>query len=150
MFSRRTLIKLIKALNFRTHDEVERFGLEFNIEDAITGTYVRKKETSIVKYLVSNPEVIGPNGSKIAIEIIEYAVKTHQGFDLFSESHPDLAHSLDRDGYELTSSGLRKKFPTEFPVVEQENQLISLLDKFGFSTAKGHYEQAVAAHSRGE
>ena len=34
--------------------------------------------------------------------------------------------------------------------MEQENQLISLLDKFGFTTAKGHYEQAVAAHSRGE
>ncbi len=150
MFSRKTLIELIKALNFRTHDEIEKFGFEFNIEDAITGTYVKEKETSIVKYLVSNPEAIGPNGSNIAIEIVEYAIKTHRGFESFSESHPDFAHSLDKDGYELTSSGLRKKLPTEFPVVEQENQLISLLDKFGFTTAKGHYEQAIAAHSRGE
>jgi len=35
MFSRKSLIELIKALNFRTHDEVERFGLEFNFEGAI-------------------------------------------------------------------------------------------------------------------
>ncbi len=144
MFSRKTLIELIQALNFWTHAEVERFGLEFNIEDSITGTYVKEKETSIVKYLVSNPEAIGPNGSNIAIEIVEYAVKAHRGFDSFSESHPDFAHLLDRDGYELTSSGLRKKLPTEFPVVEQENQLISLLEKFGFTTAKGHYERKLA------
>jgi hypothetical protein len=150
MFSRKTIIELIKGLNFRTHDEIERFGLEFNIENTITGTYVKEKETSLVKYLVSNPDAIGPNGSNLAIEIAEYAVKAHRGVDSFLESYPDFAHSLDRDGYELTSNGLRKKLPIEFPVVEQENQLISLLEKFEFTTAKGHYEQAVAAHSRGE
>ena len=150
MFSRKTLIELIKALNFQTYDQVERFGLEFNIEDAITGRWIKERETSIVKYLVLNPEAVGPNGSNLAIEIIEYALKNHRGFESFAESHSDLAHSLEKDGYELTSSGIKTKLPTEFPVVEQENQLISLLDKFGFSTAKGHYEQAIAAHSRGE
>ena len=88
--------------------------------------------------------------ANIAIEIIEYPIKNHQGFRSFSESHPELAHSLDRDGYELTSNGLRRKLPTEFHVVEQENQTISFLDRFGFATAKGHYEQAVPAHFRGE
>lgn len=150
MFSRKTIMELIKTLNFRTHDEVERFGLEFNIENAITGTYVKEKETSIVKYIVSNQVAIGPNGSNLVIEIVEYAAKNHRGLESFSESHPDFAHSLDRDGYELTSTGLRNKLPIEFTAVEQENQLISLLNKFGFTTAKGHYEQAVAAHSRGE
>jgi hypothetical protein len=150
MFSRKTLIELVNALNFQTHDEVERFGLEFNIEEEITGKWVKEKETSIVKYLASNPEAVGPNGSNMAIEIIEYAIKNHRRFEPFEEIHSDLAHSLEKDGYEFTSSGIRKKLPREFPVVEQENQLISLLDKFGFSTAKGHYEQAIAAHSRGE
>ena len=150
MFSRKTLIELVNALNFQTHDAVERFGLEFNIEEEITGRWVKEKETSIIKYLSSNPEVVGPNGSNLAIEIIEYAIKNHRSFEPFEEFHSDLAHSLEKDGYEFTSSGIRKKLPSEFPVVEQENQLISLLDKFGFSTAKGHYEQAIAAHSRGE
>jgi hypothetical protein len=111
---------------------------------------VKEKETSIVKYLASNPEAVGPNGSNLAIEIVEYLVKNHRDGGSFTESHPAFTHSVDRDGYELTSSGIRKKLPNEFPVVEQENQLIFLLDKFGFTTAKGHYEQAVAAHSRGE
>lgn len=150
MFSRKTILEIIKALRFQTHDEVERFGIEFEIEAVISGTYIKQKETSIAKHLISNPEAIGPNGSRLAIEVIEYAIKHHNGFESFSESHPELEHSLERDGFELTNIGLRRKLPAEFPVVEQEDQLISLLEKFGFATAKGHYEQAVAAHSRGE
>ncbi len=150
MFSRKTILEVIKAVNFQTHDEVERFGIEFDMEAAISGTYIKQKETSIAKHLILNPEAIGPNGSKLVIEVIEYAIKQHSGFESFPESHPELAHSLDRDGFELTNDGLRRKLPAEFPVVEQENQLNTLLEKFGFATSKGHYEQAVAAHARGE
>ncbi|MCE5318085.1 MAG: hypothetical protein LLG04_12100 [Parachlamydia sp.] len=150
MFSRKTIIEIVNALNFQTHDEVERFGIIFNLETTISGLYVKQKETSIVKYLISNPEAVGPNGSKMVIEVIEYALKNHKGFDSFLESHPELVHTLDKDGFELTENGLRRNLPAEFPIVEQEDQLIYLLDKFGFATAKGHYEQAVAAHARGE
>ena len=150
MFSRKTILEIVKALNFQTHDEVNRFCIEFDLEEAISGKYLKEKETSIAKHLISNPGVLGPNGSALSIEIIDYAIKHHQGFESFSESHPDLAHSLDRDGFELTDSVLRRKLPVELPVVEQEDQLISLLKKFGFDTAMGHYDQAVAAHARGE
>jgi hypothetical protein len=149
MFSRKTIIEIVNALNFQTHDEVERFGIEFNLETVISCSYINQKETAIIKYLISNPEAIGPNGSKLVFELIEYELKK-QGFDSFSERYPELVHSLDRDGFELTENGLRRKLPAEFPIVEQEDQLISLLEKFEFVTAKGHYEQAVAAHSRGE
>jgi hypothetical protein len=150
MFSKKTILEIVKALNFQTHDEVERFSIEFDLEDAISGTYLKEKETSIAKHLISNPESLGPNGSVLAIEVIEYAKMHHSGFKSLSESHPELVHSLDRDGFELTNKGLRRKLPAAFPVVEQEDQLISLLEKFGFDIAKGHYEQAVAAHARGE
>lgn len=150
MFSRKTILEIVKALNFRTHDEVGRFGIEFGLEEAISGMYLKEKETSIAKHLISNPEALGPNGSALAIEVIEYATKHHCGFGALCESHPDLAHSLDRDGFKLTDNGLRRKLPVALPVVEQEDQLISLLKKFGFGTAIGHYEQAVAAHARGE
>ena len=150
MFSKKTILEIIKALNFQTHDEVERFGIEFDIEGAISGTYIKQKETSIAKHLISDPEALGPNGSVLAIEIIEYIIKHYSGFESLSERYPELAHSLDRDGFELTNKGLKRKLPAAFPIVEQEDQLISLLEKFGFDTAKGHYEQAVAAHARGE
>lgn len=150
MFSRKTILEIIKALNFQTHDEVERFCIEFGIESVISGTYIKQKETSIAKHLISNPEAIGPNGSKLSTEIIEYAIKRRNGFESFSEIHPELVHSLERDGFEITNDGLRRKLPAEFPIVVQEDQLIYLLEKHGFVTAKGHYEQVVAAHARGE
>jgi hypothetical protein len=150
MFSRKTILEIVKALNFQTHDEVDRFTIEFGLEETISGTYLKEKETSVAKHLISNPEALGPNGSALAIEVIEYATKPYRGLGSLCESHPDLAHSLDRDGFELTDTGLRRKLPVAFPVVEQEDQLISLLKKFGFGTAIGHYEQAVAAHARGE
>ena len=150
MFSRKTILEIVKALSFRTHDEVDRFSLEFDLEDVISGEYLEQKATSIAKHLISDPEALGPNGSALPIEVIEYATKNHRGFESLSESYPDLAHSLDRDGFELTDTGLRRKLPAQLPVVEQEDQLISLLEKFGFGTAKGHYEQAIAAHARGE
>lgn len=150
MFSRKTILEIVKALNFQTHDEVDRFSLEFDLEDVISGRYLKEKETSIAKHLVPNQEALGPNGSALPIEVIEYATKHHRGFESLSESYPDLTHSLDRDGFELTNTGIRRKLPAELPVVEQEDQLISLLEKFGFGIAKGHYEQAIAAHARGE
>ena len=150
MFSRKTILEIVKALNFETHDEVTRFCIEFDLEEALSGKYLKEKKTSIAKHLISNPEGLGPNGSALSIEVIEYAIKHHHGFKSFSGSHPDLAHSLDRDGFEITDSGIRRKLPVELPVVEQEDQLISLLKKFGFDTAMGHYDQAVAAHGRGE
>jgi len=150
MFSQKTILELLDSLKFKTHDEVERFSIEFGIQDAISGTYLKEKTTSIAKHLIANPEMIGPKDSNLAMEIIEYAINNHSGLESFPESYPKLAHSLDRDGFELTNNGLRRKLPTEFPIVEQEDQLISLLEKHAFNTAKGHYEQAVAAHARGE
>ena len=34
--------------------------------------------------------------------------------------------------------------------MKEENELINVLDRYGYSVAKGHYEQAVAAHTRGD
>ncbi len=150
MFSRKTILEMIKALNFQTHDEIERFSLEFGLESVIFGTYVKEKETSIAKYLIANPQATGPNGSDLSIEVIEYALKNYRGFEPFKEKHPEFANSLDRDGFEITGNVLKRKLPTELPIVDQENQLISLLSKHAFDTAKGHYEQAVAAHARGD
>ena len=35
-------------------------------------------------------------------------------------------------------------------MVEEENELINVLDRYVYSVAKGHYEQAIAAHTRGD
>lgn len=150
MFSRKTILEIVEALNLKTYDEVDRFGLEFSLDDVISGRYLKEKETSIAKYLISNPDAAGPNGSALSVEILEHIINNYHGFDEPSERYPNLARSLDRDGFELTNSGIRRKLPAELPLVEQEDQLIALLEKHGFDIAKGHYGQAVATHARGE
>jgi len=150
MFSRKTILEIVKVLNFQTYDQLDKFSLEFELEEIITGRYVKEKSTSIAKYLISNPEATGPNDSVLAIEIIEYIVDKFNDYESISEKYSDLANSLDRDGFEFTDDGIRRKLPSELPVVEQENQLIVLVNKLEFDTAKGHYEQAIAAHARGE
>ncbi len=150
MFSRKTILEIINALNFQTHDEVERFAVEFGLEDSIEGAYMKEKGTSIAKYLISNPDAKGPNGLKLVIEVIEHIIKKHRGLEPLSEIHPELAHSLERDGFKLTNDGLKKILPSELPIAQQEDQMIAILEKLGFCTAKGHYDQAVAAHARGD
>jgi hypothetical protein len=150
MFSRRTIFEIVKSLNLKTHDEVERFSLEFGLDSHVSGRYIKEKETSIAKYLIANPEAVGPNGSALPLEIIEYLVANYHGFETLLESYPQLANSLDRDGFELTDKGIRRKLPIQLPLIHQEDQLTALLSKHGFDIAKGHYEQAVAAHARGE
>lgn len=156
MFSRRTIIQLIKILDFSTHNKIDLFIFEFEIEnDKISSGSKPDREISIIKYLYENPELKGPNGANLTFEIIEYAIKPYKdkrygGFESLIDRHPEFVNSLNRDGFELTDNGLKRTFPEVLPIVEQEDQLISLLNEYGFVTAKGHYEQAVAAHTRGD
>ncbi|MGR3309198.1 MAG: hypothetical protein ACUZ77_00335 [Candidatus Brocadiales bacterium] len=150
MFSRATIIKLVEALNFQTHAEVEKFSLQFGLEDVISGAYIEEKEVSLEKHLIMNPEAIGPSDSNLCVEIIEYLLAGYRGYDDAVEHFSILANSLDRDGYALHDNGIKRKLPSVLPILKQEDELCSLLDEFGFAIAKGHYEQAVAAHAKGE
>lgn len=150
MFSRKTIIEIVNALNLDTYDKVERFALEFGLDGIVSGRYVKEKQTSIVKYLIANPKAAGPNGSALAIEIVEYIIDNYHGYETSQENYPQLANSLDKDGFELTNEGIRKKLPKNLPLVEQEDQLMALLSKHDFEVAKGHYDQAVASHARSE
>jgi len=150
MFSRKTILEIVKALNLDTYDKVDRFALEFGLNEIVSGRYVKEKQTSIARYLIANPEAVGPKGSALAIEIIEYISDNYHGFESLSEDYPQLANSLEKDGFQLTDQGIRKKLPEKLPLLEQEDKLMALLSKHGFNVAKGHYDQAMAAHARGE
>jgi hypothetical protein len=150
MFSRTTIIKLVNALNLQTHADVDKFALEFALENEISGSYIKQKEASIMRYLVENPDASAPNGTPLIQAVIEHLLSRFRGYAEPLEQFPELINSLDHDGYILDQKGLRKKLPDEIPVAVQENELVQILTEFGFDVAKGHYEQAVAAHTRGD
>jgi len=148
MFSRTTIVKLVDALKFRTHAEVSKFALEFGLEDVIIGSYIEGKEAELMRHLIKNPQATAPEGGPLAQAIIEHLVSTSYVWEP-NEQFPELVNSLDRDGYVLDKNGLRKKLPSQLPIIDEEDELIELLGRFGYSVAKGHYEQAVTAHTRG-
>ena len=150
MFSRTTIIKIVDALRLQFHTDVDKFALEFGLEDVISGSSIKEKNVSIMRYLIKNLQAKAPNGTLLAQAIIEHLVLTRcQDCDP-AELFPELVNSLDHDGYNLDRNGLRAKLPSELPLVKEENELINVLDRYGYSVAKGHYEQAVAAHTRGD
>jgi hypothetical protein len=149
MFSRATILRLLDDLNLQTHAEAETFALRFGLEEILSGNYIAEKKASVARYLIANPERLGPDGANICVEIIEWLIKRYSDRNP-ANRFPVLANLLDHDGYELGKDGLRRKLPSLLPIVQQEDQLMALLADRGFSTAIGHYRQAVAAHGRGE
>lgn len=150
MFSRNTIVKLVDALNFQTHSEVEMFALQFGLEDVIKGSYIKEKEASLMRFFIKDPLATAPDGAPLVQGVIEHLISKFGASSEPSELFPELVNSLDRDGYVLDKNGLRVKLPTQLPIIAEENELIELLNRFGYSVAKGHYEQAVSAHSRGD
>lgn len=150
MFSRTTIIRLVNALNLQTHANIEMFALEFALENKISGSSIKHKEASIIRYLIENPDESAPNGTPLIQALIEHLLSRFRGYSEPLEQFPELVNSLDHDGYILDQKGLRRKLPDEIPIAVQENELIQIIDGLGFDVAKGHYEQAVAAHTRGD
>ena len=148
MFSRKTILTLVDALDFQTHNDVERFCVEFEIEQVIDNlSYIKQKETAISKYLIANKEAKGPMGSALVVEVIEYLLKNKYPS---GERFIEFKHNLEKDGFLLTENSVRTSLPSQIPLVETEDRLVEILKNRGFDIALGHYEQAVAAHGRGE
>jgi hypothetical protein len=58
--------------------------------------------------------------------------------------------TLALDGFTVTDGALRRTLPSEFELPQAEDDITRLLKKHGFTTPKGHLDQALDAHGRGE
>jgi hypothetical protein len=56
---------------------------------------------------------------------------------------------LGMDGYAVTDGMLRRTLPTDIGLLETESELMQLMNKYGLETPKGHLQQALDAHARG-
>jgi hypothetical protein len=57
---------------------------------------------------------------------------------------------LDLDGFAISDGVLCRAVPSEFDLPQAEDDIERLLNKHAFSTPKGHLDQALNAHTRGE
>jgi hypothetical protein len=157
-FSRITIIEAIGLLESLTHAELDRFLLKYGLE-RIAHQDLRPKTAklnAVIKYLIYNPDKKGPLGANLTFEIIEDKLSSIFPLNLYApllvrEHLPKLVNSLKHDGYVITDGGeLKTMLPESIKLVEKENELNSLLDKFKFITTKGHIDLAISAHTRGE
>ena len=155
-FSRITIIEAIGSLESLTHAELGRFLLKFGLDEVAPQDLGSKTSrlNALIKYLIDNPDKKGPFGANLTFEIIEDVLGSMSS-NLYArpieERLPGLVNSLKRDGYVITDeSRLKTMLLENIQLVERENELNSLLDRFGFTTTKGHLDQAISAHTRGD
>src|SRR5438046_107954 len=149
-----TIIQLIRAFGFQTHAQLHQFALQFGLSDSLGDGGIQKKETRLMEYLADNPEVRGPRGGLLVLELVDELINQccrnqwnpKQPFEAF----PGLVNALKQDGYQIIDLELRASLPDAVPVAEIENELVGLLERHAFATAKGHLDQAIAAHTRSD
>jgi len=149
-FSRSTIVDLMDALAFSSHAQIDSFLMRFEMEEADNGGTLDPRRIGIIKYLIDHPDKIGPLGANLVVEIIEYLIETQCRFREPEEVFPRLVRSLKRNAYVIENGELKTMLPKDLQLAETEDELTTLLGQFGFSTAKGHFIQAMSAHTRGE
>lgn len=68
----------------------------------------------------------------------------------FTTAQLILQRALDVDGFGVDDGALRRTLPAELGLPQAQDDITRLLDKHGFTTLKGHLDQALDAHARGE
>jgi hypothetical protein len=156
-FSRGTIVALIDAWEKElTVEGFNRILLKYGLEDTApfsSGTKP-KRLNMLAQHLVANPDESGLSGSPLILELIEEEIDRCWEESAFGDPidnfSPALINSLKRDGYIVQDGELRTTLPQSMQLAQKEDELHLLLDKNGFSVAKGHLDQAVAAHTRGD
>ena len=155
-FSRTTIVEAVALFDNARHSDIDRLLLRFGLEEDIPdrNSYLRERANAIAAYLIEHPDEQGPNGSNLTFEIIEELAQDIPDPDEYfwdsEDRYSKLRNSLSRDGYRVENGKLKSILPDAIDLPGKESELETLLNRFGFSTSRGHLDQAIAAHTRGE
>ncbi len=176
MLNKRTLLEIIHTIEKWTTAELDRFALTFKITipDQIDGQVLSKaKKANIIFSILEAREIAGPFTGNIQLDSVQYILEKYvrensipeqnevnlcldateeQSQDinqLFIDNNIRLVNSIKRDGFTIRNEQIVPLLPEELINSNVENELIRLLNHFGFNTAKGHLEQAIENHSNG-
>ena len=150
--SRFSLLTLIEAIDlfpyYLSQAEFNNLILRLSVEDYVPTTRGLSKENKaneLILFAKENPDHQTVSGANLVDEIVERAA----GLRGLNYDSP-FVRALARDGFTLTDEGiLRKTLPPEADLPTADDELHALLDEFGMDTAKGHFDQAIENHTRG-
>ncbi|OME83090.1 hypothetical protein BK120_14915 [Paenibacillus sp. FSL A5-0031] len=147
MFTRRTIIGSIDLLKFGTHKELERFALQYQVDDHIEGTSLQIRINSLLKYLLepytndSIIEEIVTASINLELKILKQAENFFGALDeqpTFESKHPELTQYLENDGYSIVNYQLQRTNVMELNRYNK-NEKMKLVYKGGGSYADVHY-----------
>jgi len=157
ILSRATIFEAVSLLDNKPHSNIDRLIIRFGLKESIAShrqTYVKEKVNAVSSYLIERQDIQGANNS-IAYQVIEFLVQDIPDIDeIYSYEHSQdryfkLRNSLARDGYKIKGGKLRRILPETIDLANKESELELLLKSSNFPIARGHFEQAIDAHTRG-
>jgi hypothetical protein len=161
-FSRNTILAAASVLSPDAHAKFERLMLDLGLENtpAGRGPYLSSREASFSEFCVKEPQFETPHGPladvvvRAACEQLQKRIQSvdlerYQGQEFAVPASVKLLRGLQRDGFTLDERGLRRAFPDQVDLSAASSEVYDLLDRYSFSTAKGHIVQAIDMHSRG-
>jgi hypothetical protein len=161
-FSRRTVLAAADALaDLCSHAGIDRFALEHGLE-GITGVGSKIVRTNaLARHLIENPELVNEDRENLTATVVSALVRqaidaSKHGYpagfhyETFKEKYPDLDRGLERDSFTVENGDLRRTLPDALGLPQADDEVHALLDHYGFVIPKGHLDQAIAAHARGD
>lgn len=160
-FSRRTVLAAADTFVNFGHAGVSRFLLEYGLENAGIAGSLQERANALSHYLLANPQELDPDGRNLTDAIVESLVGTaisrsterytdRFDYQLFQTNYPALHRALERDGFTVEDGALRRALPEALDLPQADDEVHALLDRFGFAIPRGHLDQAIAAHARGD
>ncbi len=161
LFSRRTIIAAIDVLEFKlTQAEISSLFTDFGpevYEELSDGGSAKSRMVELKRYIDRNP-LKWIDDDILENVLVERAIRflpmtePDDDWQLSPPLRPEfdrLRRSLSRDGFVLTAGELRRELPADVGLPNAEAELVRLLDWHGFTTAKGHLDQAFKNHAAG-
>jgi len=163
LFTRRTIIAAIDVIaNRYTHAEITSLLTDFGPEvynavgDEASGSKQRRMN-DLKRFIDSHPAHQIDDGllENVVVERAAFLFPPPPDPDWGIEPDPlpnDLEkfrRALEQDSFVVTAGSLRRLLPADIELPATESELMRLLERHNFATAKGHLEQAMENHARG-
>ena len=161
-FSRRTILAAVDMLpEWNSHARVDRFALEHGLEEIVVGGSLAAKGLALSRFLIQNPEAENEDGENLTNVVVGYFVQKaidnatpgyqrEFHYESFQQQYGALNRSLERDGFTAEDGHLRRALPAVLDLPAADDEVHVLLDRYAFDIPKGHLDQGITAHARGD
>ena len=161
-FSRRTILAALDTVAHLSHSQIDRYLLEYGLEDVAPEAFGNKQKRAalVAAHLFRGPERLDDDGRNLIDAIVEERVVSVIGgwtsydgsfdYEEFQRQYTALHRGLARDGFTVEDGHLRRALPEALDLPQADDEVHALLDLYGFTTARGHLDQAITAHGRGD